>query len=227
MDLTQLANLGEFIGGVAVIGSLIYVGLQVRQGTAQARVQATNDALANILHAFDPCYLPGNVEVFATGLRNPQELAFDEFGNLFTVDNNSDSGDRARLVHLVEGGDSGWTIGYQFITAPVSRGPWNEERLWEPRSDGQPAHIVPPLANLSDGPAGLAYYPGSGFPERFRGHFFLCDFRGHSGLSGIRTFTVRPKGASFALGSCCGVSGSSVTERRISPLGSKLGWRTR
>ena len=72
------------------------------------------------------------LEVFATGLRNPQELAFDEYGNLFTGDNNSDSGDKARWVYVVEGGDSGWRIGYQFIEEPVSRGPWNEEKLWDP-----------------------------------------------------------------------------------------------
>jgi quinoprotein glucose dehydrogenase len=140
------------------------------------------------------------LEVFATGLRNPQELVFDQYGNLFTCDNNSDSGDRARVVHVVEGGDSGWRIGYQFIETPISRGPWNEEKLWHPAFDGQAAYIIPPIANLADGPSGLAYEPGTSLlPEAYRNRFFLVDFRGSSGQSGIRSFALEPKGASFEL----------------------------
>lgn len=182
------------------------------------------------------CWPDGSeLELFATGLRNPQELAFDELGNLFTVDNNSDAGDRARLVHLVPGGDSGWRFGYQFILRPVARGPWNAEKLWDasgnsavaPTSSinpaialnlsatiglapagesakavtaiGPAAYRLPPLANLSDGPSGLAYYPGTGFGDRFAKTFFLCDFRGTYGTSGVRTFEVEPKGATFTL----------------------------
>ncbi len=37
MDLTQLANLGEFIGGVAVLVTLIYLAVQVRQNTQTLR----------------------------------------------------------------------------------------------------------------------------------------------------------------------------------------------
>jgi quinoprotein glucose dehydrogenase len=36
-------------------------------------------------------------------------------------------------------------------------------------------------------------------PERYQGHFFLCDFRGGSGNSGIRAFANKPRGAAFEL----------------------------
>ncbi len=139
------------------------------------------------------------LEIFATGLRNPQDLAFDDYGNLFTGDNNSDSGDQARIVHLVEGGDSGWRIGFQFVESPISRGPWNAEKMWWPAHEGQPAGVLPPVANLTDGPSGLAYYPGTGLPDRYQGHFFLVDFRGAVSASGVHSFSLAPKGASFEL----------------------------
>lgn len=137
-----------------------------------------------------------NLEIFAYGLRNPQELAFNDRGDLFTGDNNSDSGDRARWVHLVEGGNSGWLMSYQYLP---DRGPWNREKLWHPYHEGQPAYIVPPLANLSDGPSGLAYYPGTGLSEQYRDTFFLCDFRGTPGQSGVRTIGLKPAGASYTV----------------------------
>jgi quinoprotein glucose dehydrogenase len=139
------------------------------------------------------------LEVFAYGLRNPQDLVFDQYGNLFTGDNNSDSGDQARWVYVVEGGDNGWRVGYQFMEDPYSRGPFNAERLWYPPFEGQPAYIVPPVANIASGPSGVAYFPGTGLPATYKDHFFLVDFRGGPANSGVHTFTLEPKGAGFEL----------------------------
>lgn len=145
------------------------------------------------------CELDGSgLEVFATGLRNPQELAFNDVGDLFSVDNNSDSGDQARVVHILEGGDSGWRMHYQYLP---DRGPFNQDRIWEPLHKEQPAHIVPPIVNLTDGPSGLAFYPGTGFGDALKDNFFICDFRGGPVNSGIRSFTLEPKGACYRLAS--------------------------
>jgi quinoprotein glucose dehydrogenase len=145
------------------------------------------------------CELDGSdLEVVHRGLRNPQELAFDAWGDLFTGDNNSDGGDKARLVQIVAGGDSGWRIGYQWL---ADRGAWNRERMWEPRHPGQSAAHLPPIANFSDGPSGLAYDPGIGLPARFRGCFFLCDFRGGASYSGVHALRLERDGAGFALAS--------------------------
>ena len=135
-----------------------------------------------------------NLEVFAHGLRNPQELAFDDLGNLFTVDNNSDAGDKARLVHVVPGGEWGWNMAFQYLD---DRGPWHREKIWHTECDGQPAWCLPPLAYLAAGPAGLCAYPGTGLTPHFDGRFLLADFRGSPAGSSVRSFRVRPKGGSF------------------------------
>lgn len=136
------------------------------------------------------------LEIFATGLRNPQELAFNELGDLFSVDNNSDSGDKARLVHIVEGMDSGWRMYFQYLN---DRGPFNREKIWHPENDEQPASIVPPLANIADGPSGLVHNPGTGLPAEYDGAFFLADFRGAATTSSIHQFYVKLKGATYEL----------------------------
>ena len=137
-----------------------------------------------------------NLEVVATGLRNPQELAFDDLGHCFTCDNNTDGGDRTRLVHVVPGGDSGWRGPVQYLP---DRGPFNREQLWRTAFVGQPAWILPPVGHVGAGPAGFAAYPGTGLTPWFDGRFFLADFRGAAATSLVHTFRVRPLGASFEL----------------------------
>ncbi|MDZ4848856.1 MAG: PVC-type heme-binding CxxCH protein [Pirellulaceae bacterium] len=136
------------------------------------------------------------LEVVATGLRNPQELEFDDYGNWFTCDNNSDSGDEARWTVIVPGSDSGWRMMYQYFP---DRGPFNQEDIWHPFNPESPAYIVPPIANFADGPSGLTYYPGTGLGDEYKGTFFLCDFRGQASNSGVRSTKLIAKGAFFEM----------------------------
>ncbi len=146
------------------------------------------------------CELDGSgLEVFATGLRNPQELVFDDHGNLFTGDNNSDGGDKARWVYVVQGGDTGWRHHYQYVTQPNMRGPWNAEGQWKPLHDKQPWFLVPPIANVGDGPSGLCMVPDVGWSEEQQGAFLLCDFRGSVSQSSILEVRHQPVGAGFSL----------------------------
>jgi quinoprotein glucose dehydrogenase len=135
-------------------------------------------------------------EIFATGVRNPQELAFDEHGNLFTGDNNSDSGDKARFVYLVEGGDCGWRMAYQYLP---DRGPWNREKLWDDKLGQKARYIVPPIANVGNGPSGLTYNPGTGLGEAYKNQFYLSDFRGGANASVVHQIALEPAGAFFKL----------------------------
>ncbi len=167
-------------------------------GDRGLNVKTKNGRIKNIESgAVLRCELSGaNLEIVATGLRNPQDLAFDDYGNLFTCDNNCDNGDRARWLHVVDGADYGWRMAFQYM---AKSSPWFRERMWEPRHETQPAFILPPVENFADGPAGIAFYPGTGLPADYRGNFFLCDFRGTAEFSGVHTFKMRPHGGSFRL----------------------------
>ncbi|HYG77666.1 MAG TPA: PVC-type heme-binding CxxCH protein [Planctomycetota bacterium] len=165
-------------------------GLNVSVGGKSVEVPDTGAVLR--------CNLDGSeLEIFCIGLRNPHDLAFDEFGNLFTCDNDSGIGDKCRIQYLVEGADNGWRNGYQFIHLPQPRGMWNTEKLWQTAHKGQAAYVIPAISHLTNGPAGMTFYPGTGFPEHFNRRFFLADFRYGAADSGLHTFRLEPKGASF------------------------------
>lgn len=145
------------------------------------------------------------LEVVHSGLRNPKEIAFDQYGSAFSVDNNADMGDKARLVYMVEGADSGWNRGNQNLNnfrhaIDVSgrhRIPWMEEKPWEKETKNRPAAYLPPIDHISVGPSGLTYNPGTGLAKKWDNNFFVCDYRG--GGSEIIAFEVEPSGASFGL----------------------------
>ena len=133
-------------------------------------------------------------EVFAHGLRNVQELAFDQWGNLFGVDNDADKpGESERFVYIVKGMDAGWRCNYQYRGKDYD--PWVAERLWQPWHEGQPAYIVPPISHSIDGPAGFAFNPGTALSPEYKDFFFLTGAPNGNQIA----FQVEAAGASFKM----------------------------
>lgn len=131
-------------------------------------------------------------EVFAHGLRNVQEVAFDDYGNIFGVDNDADMpGEHERFVYITERSDSGWRCNHQYMKIQ-SR--WMRENIWKAGAE-QPLFITPPLANFSNGPAGFLHEPGTALGERLRGHFIVNQFP----TGKMEAFTVKPNGAAFEM----------------------------
>ena len=132
-------------------------------------------------------------EVYAHGVRNPQEPAFDDFGDLFVVDNDADmKGERERFAYLPEGSDSGWRCNYQYMK---ESSPWMREGLWKPHFPGQAAYLLPAISNYSDGPVGFKHDPGTALSEAQRGLFILNEFP--SGK--MRACRTERDGASFKM----------------------------
>ena len=143
-------------------------------------------------------------EVFASGLRNVHEFVFDEYANMISVDNDGDhAGETERLVYIVNGSDTGWRINWQFGKYRDPKNNtykvWMDEGLYKTRFDGQSAYITPAIANYVNGPTGMLYNPGTALAPRWKNTFFVVEFVGGPAQSGIHTFKLKPKGATFEL----------------------------
>jgi len=135
-----------------------------------------------------------NFEVYARGLRNVQEIAFDQFGNIFGVDNDSDRpGEKERFVYIVQHMDAGWRSNWQYRNGDFN--PWMDENLSVPYQKDQPAYITPPLSLYENGPAGMAFNPGTALSEEWNNYFFHT-----SAPNGQQwAFQVEENGASYKM----------------------------
>ena len=84
MNVMELGAIGELVGGVAVIASLIYVGLQVRQSNRLAQSTAVRSGRAAVVEMMRTWFNdPTGVTVYLQGLsdrrrlRNEDRVKFD------------------------------------------------------------------------------------------------------------------------------------------------------
>jgi quinoprotein glucose dehydrogenase len=155
-----------------------------------------------------------NVELFYDSLRNPQELTWDDYGNLFTADNDADGVDLERVNYLVEGGESGWHAGHQSIMSFTkdldlrsskytgdSKLPlgWITEYMWKVRHEDQPAFILPGVGQIIGGPSGFVFNPSNAMGEKYDDKFFVIIYKGSLTHSYISMFNLEDDGATFNL----------------------------
>lgn len=113
------------------------------------------------------------LEVFATGLRNPFAIAIDPFLNLFTRDNTNDgAGWDVRVSHLIPSADYGYSQ----------------------RFANFPDEVMPPLGSYGQGGGtGALDLHDERWPEEFRGVLLTGDW----GRSEVYRHVLTPAGASF------------------------------
>ncbi len=146
-----------------------------------------------------------NVEVYAGGIRNSYDIAFNNNGDLFTYDSDMET-DRGlswyrptNLYHVVAGGEYGWRSGWA---------KWPSYYF-----DGLPA-----AADTGRGsPTGMVFYNHVMYPLRYKGTMFIADWSGGK----IYNIAFKREGSSYKLEKELFVEGSplNVTDLSVGPDG--------
>ncbi|MCB1224352.1 MAG: PQQ-dependent sugar dehydrogenase [Verrucomicrobiales bacterium] len=146
-----------------------------------------------------------DLRLFAGGLRNPLDLAFNRDGELFTFDADMERDVGApwymptRVLHVVPGADFGWRRG---------TGRW-------------PAYYADTLPSVADiglsSPTGICFGYGANFPARYEEALFIGDWS----YGRILAVHLKPEGASYTATTETFVSGRplNVTDMQVGPDG--------
>ena len=78
MELTQLAQLGEFIGGIAVLITLLYLGVQLRQGNLLNHSESIRALLREYNSTLTLIHDPEFTDLFRRGSKNFEGLSRTE-----------------------------------------------------------------------------------------------------------------------------------------------------
>ena len=85
MDIMELGAIGELVGGVAVVGSLIYVGLQVRQSNALNRAESVRAFVRDFNTVLMQIKDPGFTDIWRRGCVDFHALTRTEQSQLHSV----------------------------------------------------------------------------------------------------------------------------------------------
>jgi hypothetical protein len=74
MTLSDLASIAEIVGGIAVIVSLVYLAIQVRQNTASVRNSTLQSNTALWSSLLSSLAQPGAVEAYVAGMTGKEDI---------------------------------------------------------------------------------------------------------------------------------------------------------
>jgi glucose/arabinose dehydrogenase len=164
----SVVNRGQLIGGLPCCYTFFhsangiafgpdgygYVGVGARADHGEI-LEGPNAGQQDEMHPYEASILrfnpdTGEVSVYATGFRNPYDIAWDSNGQLWASDNTPDFDPPERLHRVVPGG----IHGYPYYECDVCFSP------------PPGVNVIPPLATFapSSSPTGVEVYKGSQFP---------------------------------------------------------------
>ncbi len=129
------------------------------------------------------CNLDGSgLERYATAVWNCFAMAFDDYGNLFAVENDPDSRPPCRMLHIVKGGN----YGFQFQHGRDGLSPLTS---WF----GEIPGTLPMVAGTGEAPSGVIYYGSDKLGDSLKNSFVVTAW----GDNQVEHFPIEKKGSSF------------------------------
>jgi len=191
-EIAHLETKGNYphngLSGFAFRNGEVYFGFGENLGATYDLVSRTGEKLSgggeggNIY----ACRPDGSkLRRVATGFWNPFHVAFDSWGNLFTVDNDPDSRPPCRLIHVVDGGD----YGFKFRNGRKGIHPFT---AW----NGELPGTLPMVAGTGEAPCAIVSLPHWLLPadESFGTELLVSSWGDHR----IERYRLTPRGVSFS-----------------------------